>query len=492
MRSTHNYSALDAQDANNPSLAPGVRILHAMSAGKLRHPGVTCVVVLSATLAFTTAAISADERTGSKPNIVFMLADDAGLGDFGCYGHPHAHTPNIDRLASEGTRFTQFYSTGATCCPARTGLMTSKFPATYPVYPANGGFAERVTITELLNQAGYRTGHFGKWHIGPNETSGTYGIDVVGSDAAEVGGKGQRDDPRGRDANIYDQAIRFIEENRDQPFYVNVWGHISHHPVDPVQSLVDRWNRLEVNEAEFSAPMREKFETVRHAGGDVNDALRRYLADIESLDRAVGRLLQRLDELGLRENTLVIFSSDQGADMTKAGLGGVRFNQMGYNGEYRGGKHTLLEGGVRVPWILRLPGRIPANRVDEHSVLSGIDYLPTLCELTGVDIIQDDFDGESTLEAWLGQSSHQRTKPLLWKASSPGAQAVVRDGKWKLFHPARKNAGDIELYDIESDSMESRNLAEEMPQVAQELTRKVEAWVGTLPRDYIKTNDKQD
>lgn len=437
-------------------------------------------------------ATSGAEPRAAKPNIVFLLADDSGYGDFGCYGHPYARTPNIDRLASEGTRFTQFYATGATCCPARTGLMTSKFPATYPVYPANGGFADRVTITELLKKAGYRTGHFGKWHIGPDESSGTYGIDVVGVDGKDAGGKRNREDPRGRDAHIYDQAIRFIEANKDQPFYVNVWGHISHHQVNPVQSLVDRWSDLQVDETDFPPPMREKFQTVRKAGGDVNDAMRRYLADIESLDDAVGRLLKRLDELGLRDNTLVIFSSDQGADMTHAGLGGVRFNQMGFNGAHRGGKHTLLEGGVRVPWILRWPGHVPTGRTDNDSVISGIDYLPTLCALAGVDINSNEFDGENTLDAWLGKAVHARSKPLLWKASAPGAQAAIRDGKWKLFHPIRKNAGDFELYDIDSDPMESKNVAADHPKVAAELTQRLEAWVETLPREYVKTKDKQD
>jgi arylsulfatase A-like enzyme len=116
----------------------------------------------------------------ATPNIVFLLADDLGRGDLHCYGHPYARTPHIDSLARDGTRFLQYHATGATCCPARTGLMTSKFPATFPTYPANGGFADRVTITALLKKQGYATGHFGKWHIGPDQKPGTYGIDSIG------------------------------------------------------------------------------------------------------------------------------------------------------------------------------------------------------------------------------------------------------------------------------------------------------------------------
>lgn len=418
----------------------------------------------------TFLCVSASLRDGSaaepgpKPNIVFLLADDLGYGDLGCYGHPYARTPNIDRLAKDGTRFTQFYATGMTCCPARTGLMTSRFPATYPTYPANGGFAERVTITELLNKAGYRTGHFGKWHIGPEQKPGTYGIDFIGGDSEE-GAKKKGEELRGRDAPIYDQAIRFIEESKGQPFYVNVWGHISHNPVDPNDELVQRWSALELDESKFPAAMREKFATVRKAGGDPEDSLRRYLADVESLDAAVGRLLRRLDELGLRDNTIVIFNSDQGADMSKAGLGGVRDNQMGFNGAHRGGKHTNLEGGLRVPWIVRWPEHVPADRVDEQSVISAVDYLPTLCALTGVEINAADLEGENTLHAWLGKSTHTRTKPLLWKTSSPGSQAVIRDGQWKLFHPIRKNGGEFELYDIAADPAEAHNLAAQQPEV---------------------------
>lgn len=131
----------------------------------------------------------AGKAAPQQPNIVFLLADALGDGDLHCYGHPYSRTPNIDTLTRDGTRFAQFYATGTTCCPARTGLMTSKFPATSPTYPANGGFVDRVTITELLKKAGYATGHFGKWHLGPERKPGTYGIDVIGGEPEEGGGR---------------------------------------------------------------------------------------------------------------------------------------------------------------------------------------------------------------------------------------------------------------------------------------------------------------
>jgi len=130
--------------------------------------------------------------------------------------------------------------------------------------------------------------------------------------------------------------------------------------------------------------------------------------------------------------------------MTKVSLGGLRFNQLGFNGDHRSGKHTNLEGGLRVPFIVRWPGHAPKGSVDQKSVISGVDFLPTLCALTQTKINPNNFDGEDASQAWLGKPSHVRSKPLLWKTSSPGSQAVIRDGQWKLFHPIRKNGGESE------------------------------------------------
>jgi len=446
----------------------------------------------SAAFAFSLLASLASLHAATpaaRPNIVFLLADDLGRGDLHCYGHPYARTPHIDSLARDGTRFMQYHATGATCCPARTGLMSSKFPATYPTYPANGGFADHITITELLKKQGYTTGHFGKWHIGPDQKPGTYGIDVIGGDEGEEPGGKKKADERGRDARIYDAAIKFIEKNQRGPFYVNVWGHIPHNPVNPVEALVKRWADLKVSDSDFPEQMRAKFNDVRQGGGNVDDGMRRYLADIESLDDSVGRILQRLDQLGLRENTLVVFNSDQGADMTKAGNGGLRFNQMGSNGAQRGGKHTHWQGGMDVPWIVRWPGHVPAGRADEQSVISGVDWLPTLCAITGVKINTHDFDGEDASAAWLGQTPHVRSKPLLWKTSAPGSDSFIREGQWKLCRPTRKNGAELALYDLVTDPEEKINLVSKHPDIVQRLSAKVAAWVATLPKAYIKTDD---
>lgn len=455
--------------------------------------------------ALVAAVVSArDER----PNFVFLFADDLGYGDLGCYGHPYAKTPHIDRLAREGTRFRQFYVTGVTCCPSRTGFMTSKFPAEYRVYPANGGFGTQTTVTQLLHDAGYVTGHVGKWHIGPDETPGTYGIDETPPTSA---GRISRSDPRGRDAPIYDAAIQFIERHAERPFYLNVWGHISHHAVNPHPDFTERFRDIAFRETDFAAAMHEKFATCRALGGDPAECLRRYLGDVSSLDDDVGRLLARLDELHLTERTIVVFSSDHGApaipsaekiaavdakprknqnnsqDPDQASL---RLNLMGYNGGLRGGKHGMYEGGVRVPFIVRWPGHVPAGRIDERSVISGIDWLPTVCALAGTPVNADLYDGEDTSAAWLG-GDHVRTKPLFWKTSNPRSEIGIREGQWKLHFPNR-NRGEVELFDLEADREEQHNLAAERPEVVAALTSRIKAWDATLPTSYEKTQDRED
>jgi N-acetylgalactosamine-6-sulfatase len=430
------------------------------------------------------------QEASSKPNVVLVLADDLGYGDLGCTGHPYARTPALDGLAREGTLFRQFTVAGITCCPSRTGFMTGKFPAAFQKYPADFGFGDRVTVTELLKKAGYATGHFGKWHIGPARAPGTYGLDAVGDEAPPERKKGER----GRDSPIFDDALRFIEQNRNRPFYVNVWGHISHFPVNPVGAFVERFRDLKVDESALPESLREKFEAARKLGGDPEEGLRRYLADVHSLDEDVGRLLRKIDELGLRERTVVVFSSDHGPsgpdqkpDGNKAEL---RMNMMGSAGPLRGGKHGMYEGGVRVPFLVRWPGHVPAGRVNEKAVLSGVDWLPTICRIAGVAVKAADFDGEDVSDLWKG-AERERSRPLFWKTSVARSPIGVRDGPWKLHHPNRKK-GDVELYDLSADPGERRNVAADHPDVVKRLSALAEQWSATLPREYAKGPSKDD
>lgn len=434
-------------------------------------------------------------RAVEKPNIIFILADDMGWQDAACYGHPYAKTPNIDSLAAKGTRFTQCYATGVTCCPSRTGFMTGKFPATFAKYPAGAGFGDRVTVTELLKKQGYATGHFGKWHIGPETKPGTYGIDLINVDEGETGGKKKAKSEDGRDARIYDRAIRFIEEHKEGPFYINIWDHIVHHPVNPSKAVLDAFGPLNVDESKFPPQMGEKFALCKQLGGDVSTHMRAYLAELKSMDDQIGELLNRLDQLGLRDKTMIVFSSDQGPanprDPGTDKLSEVRLNAMGCCGPFRGGKHSQHEGGVRIPLIVSWPGHVPVGRVDEKSVLCGVDWLPTLCTITGVKIDTKDFDGEDASAAWLGNREQLRAKPIIWKTSAEGSVATIREGQWKYHAAKNLKRGEVELFDLASDPGESNNLADKNPDVVRRLATKLNAWVAGLPK-HEKNDPKDD
>lgn len=150
----------------------------------------------------------------------------------------------------------------------------------------------------------------------------------------------------------------------------------------------------------------------------------------------------------------------------------------------------MFDGGVRVPWIVRWPGHVPANHVDDNSIISGADFLPTLCAIAGIKISENNFDGEDASAAWLGKGVHVRIKPLLWKTSSANSDAGIRESQWKLIHPTRKNGAELALYDIVNDPSEKQNLVSKHPDIVKNLPAKVEAWVATFPKEYIKTDDK--
>lgn len=427
-------------------------------------------------------AFAAEENR--PPNIVLFFCDDLGYGDVGCYGHPYARTPAIDRLAEEGTRFTQHYVTGVTCNPSRTGLMSGLHPARFKRYCADFGLGGRVTITDLLKKRGYATGHFGKWHMGPDDMvkSGTYGLDTV----MRIGkSKGES---AGRDDDLTAAAIKFIKANADRPFYVNIWGHSTHFPVNVPPALTGPFKGLKVNRKDFSSTMQQKFDECLQIGGNLDEAMGQYLGDVHSIDRNVDRVLKAIDELGIRNNTIVVFSSDHGPAPVLVGREkmGRKYscNMLGYAGEFRGGKHTQFEGGIRVPFIIRWPGHVKAGRVDSESVTSFIDWMPTLSAIAGVEALPEKLDGEDISGIWLGKR-RKRAKPLFWRVSAPKASPAIREGKWKLHLNTRRGQA-VALYDLSADPSESRNVADRHPSVAAGLKAKLEAWTAGLPASYEK------
>jgi len=431
-------------------------------------------------------APAAFAQKGQPPNIIFILADDLGWGDLGCYGHPNIKTPGLDRLARQGTQFTQFYVNGSVCSPSRSAFMTGHFPARHRVH---GHFADAalnqargmpnwldpavVTLPRLLKQAGYATAHFGKWHLGSGSGApgpGAYGID----DHRTVNANGPSWDQtdrffRARSTQlIVDETIRFIEQNRNKPFYVNVWSLLPHATLDPTEEQLKPYERF--------APAGQ----VPHKG-----ATQIYYASVSALDREIGRLLARLDELGLAANTLVFFSSDNGPEDIH--IRNASHSGVGSSGPFRGRKRSLYEGGVRLPFLVRWPGHVPAGRVDNNSVLTAVDFLPTLSKLAAVEVpAQWKLDGEDVGDIFFGRS-RPRTMPILWEWRFNIAGDVlnrspilaIREGDFKLLtNPDRSR---IELYNIPRDPSELHNLAQDHPEIVERLAKQLLAWQKTLP-----------
>jgi N-acetylgalactosamine-6-sulfatase len=437
------------------------------------------------------------------PNIVFILADDLGWGDPHCYGRDHIQTPSLDQLAQEGTLFTQFYSASPVCSPSRAAFMTGRFPARLRIHAAlsadpvyNAGLWQDdwldpalPTITSIFSSAGYATGLFGKWHLGSVDgapSPAAYGID----DSVTVNSTGpQFSQPQGHEyfrANsteyIVDEAIRFIEENQDVPFFLNVWTLIPHATLHPTDEQLAVYDHL--------APTGVPYPGARQI----------YFASITAMDDQIGRLVNRLDELGLGDNTIVIFASDNGPEIIH--LNSTGHSGVGSPGPFRGKKRSLYEGGIRMPFIVRWPGHVPANAVDNSSVISAVDLLPTLCALAGLDDLWLDvaypdgyehlntvlpLDGEDVSDMVLG-SPRARNRSIKWEwRFGPSAarqidrspMLAIRSGQWKLLlNPLLDR---VELYDVITDPMELDNLLDEHPQIASDLSAKLFAWQSTLP-----------
>lgn len=436
-----------------------------------------------------------------KPNVIFVFADDWGWGDLGCYGHQSLKTPNLDKLASQGLLFTQFYVNNPVCSPSRASVMTGQYPARLGIHGhlATHDFNKErnmpdfldpnvPTITKLFKSDGYATAHFGKWHIGgyiwpdgkggfesaPGPEPKEYGVD----EHRVVCGMGPRwDNMDGPDfwnqsSELFvDETIRFIEKNKDKPFYVNTWLLDTHAALNPTEEQMEPY---------------AKFSSAGPSGKNHKGAMRVYYAAATNADKQIGRLLDKLDELGLADNTIVIFSSDNGPEdihLPESSHSGV-----GSAGPFRGKKRSLYEGGIRTPFIIRWPnGNIPAGKIDNTTILSAIDLLPSLCSIQGIPLPQNTkLDGENMTDALLGKPQ-KREKPLFWEYRYPivgdpiikSPMLAIREGKWKLLmNPDRSR---VELYDIIADPMEVDNLADRNPDVVKKLSKQLLKWQKELP-----------
>jgi N-acetylgalactosamine-6-sulfatase len=435
-------------------------------------------------LASLACAVSAAER---KPNFIFILADDLGWGDLGCYGHPHIKTPNLDRLAKEGTLFTQFYVNASVCSPSRCAFFTGQYPARHKIH---GHYATPEQNTArgmsqfldpkvpnaaaLLKSAGYATAHIGKWHLGSNSGGpdpGAYGFDFVGT-SEKGGANGPEDNQffRAKSTELFvNEALKFFEANKDKPFYLQLWTLVPHATLNPTPEQMKPYARFRAGGPNFP-----------HAS-----AAEIFYASVTDLDAHIGRLLDGLDKLGLAKDTLVLFSSDNGPEDIHIGNAG--HSGIGSAGPFRGRKRSLYEGGIRVPGIIRWPGKVPAGKIDDTSVVAAVDWLPTVCKLAGVTIpASHKPDGEVMADVFQGQS-RTRTRPLLWEwrfriAGEPfhhSPQLAIREGDWKLYlNPDRSR---VELYDMKRDLTQLNNLADKQLDLVARLSEKALAWAKDLP-----------
>jgi len=447
------------------------------------------------------------EANRKKPNIVYIIADDLGYAEVGCYGQKKIKTPNIDKLASQGMKFTQHYSGNPVCAPSRCVLMTGKHSGHAQVrsnkqvggregwklgattggqWPLKAG---TITVARILKDAGYRTGAFGKWGLGrvgttgdPNKQGFDHFFGYICQRQAHTyypnhlwrDGKVQwleaNKDGKEQDYShdlIADEALKFVKANKDRPFFLYVPFTIPHVALQvPEDSL-----------AEYKGKWPDPPYTGDKGYFPHPNPRACYAAMVTRMDRDVGRIMSLLKELNLEDNTIVMFTSDNGPTFN-GGSDSAFFESAR---PLRGLKGSVYEGGIRVPFIVRWPGKIKAASTSEH-ICAFWDFLPTCCQLLGVDA-PSNIDGISILPTLLGRPGKQKKHQYLyWELRG---QQGVRMGRWKAVRP-RPNRK-IQLYDLDKDIGEQNDIADANPKIAARMaelmrTGRTESDIFPLPR----------
>lgn len=426
----------------------------------------------------------------AQPNVVVILTDDQGTLDTHLYGANDLHTPNMDALATRGVRFSQFYAASAICSASRAALLTGRYPhrAGVPsnaesrpqVFGSGGGLPEEeVTMAAMFKAAGYRTGHFGKWHLGAQPGPNGFGFDEsagflggcidkwshfnYGGD--EWGAPPQRHDWYRNGAHTYEtgkhsgdliarDAAEFIETTSNQPFFVYAAFGSPHYPMQPYDKFMEYYAQLD-------------------------EPRRAYAALVSTVDEQIGKIVEALDRSGERDNTIVIFQSDHGhSTEARCNYGG------GFAGPYRGAKSCLFEGGIRVPAIISWPGSLPENAVRDQFAVA-CDWLPTLAALTNVELPDRELDGLDISS--LIRDGNATTPHAAWHWAL-GKQWAVRKGDWKLLGNARDTSdrNNIVTYEepylvnLEDDLGERRNVVQDHPDVVKDLEGFHAEWLESL------------
>lgn len=448
---------------------------------------------------------AATTRAADRPNVVFILVDDLGWTDLSSYGSDLYETPHVDRLADQGMRFTSAYAACTVCSPTRASIMTGKYPASLRITDWITGHLkpygkiaipdwtkflspDAYTLANALQDAGYRTAHLGKWHLGETEEfwPENQGFDLnlggwkVGQPQRNETARGYfspygnprlDDGPDGEylTERLADEAARFIEANQDRPFFLNLWLYNVH---TPLQAAADKIAKYEA----------KVFPDARHRSAT-------YAAMVEHMDDAVGKVVTTLERLGLSEKTIVVFTSDNGGLVDNR-----RKNTVTLNAPLRSGKGDAYEGGVRVPLIVRYPGKIPAGTRSSELAISP-DFYPTLLSLTGIAPAADaNFDGADLSPVLTGARESTGRDAVFfhyphYHTEGATPYSAIRKGQWKLleFYEGPR----VELYHLARDPGETIDLAEREPAKRDELFADLQAWkqqtgaqIPTLNADY--------
>lgn len=449
----------------------------------------------------TGSKIKASSNDVQKPNIIYILADDLGYGDLSCYGQKHFQTPNLDRMAGEGIRFTQHYAGTTVCAPSRSSLMTGQTTGHTPIrgnkkWKSEGQWpmpAETFTVAEMLKEAGYVTGAFGKWGLGFTDTEGSpnkqgfdefYGYNCqrlahnyypshLWDNEKKVVLKGNSGKQFGRYAPelIHQRVLQFIEKNNPEktgkPFFMYYPNIIPHAELLLPEKYMEAFKGKFLPEKSYKGaePGDDGFR--EGAYGTQPESHAAFAAMVALLDRQVGEVLDKLKELGLDKNTLVIFSSDNGPHLE----GGADPDYFDSNGPLKGYKRDLYEGGIREPMIAWWPGKIRAGTTSDH-VSAFWDVMPTLAELAGIESPQN-IDGISFLPVLLGKEDQKEHDFLYWEFHEKGGRQALRKDNWKLvrYQVLDSTKTTTELYDLKSDISEEHNIAQEHPEVVQDLLK---------------------
>jgi len=444
----------------------------------------------------------AESGAGDVPgrsNIVFILADDLGIGDVGAYGQKKIRTPQLDRMAAGGMRFTQFYAGATVCAPSRSVIMTGRHTGHTFIrgnkevqpegqYPLADSI---VTLAERLRQAGYVTGAFGKWGLGAPGSEGDpvnqgfdrfYGYNCQrlahhyypyylwdNTEKVLLPANEERQEGAYAPDLIHEQALQFIEDHRDEPFFL-FYPHITPHAElkAPADSILESYLGRFPETPYAGVDDGERYRLGPYGSAEYPRAT--FAAMVTRLDQQVGEVLARLEALNIADNTLVIFSSDNGPHLE----GGADPDFFDSNGPYRGYKRDLYEGGIRVPTLAWWPGHIQAGRDNDH-VGAFWDLLPTFCELAGAGIPAN-IDGHSLIPTLIGQGEQPTHDYLYWEFHEQGGKQAVRMGDWKGVRlNVRENPDSpIELYYLPDDPGETTDVAGLHPEIIAEMARLME------------------